>query len=190
MTDAPLQPSLASALAVGDPDTVDTPALPAFAAALAILENTPGMLKALVAGVPTEILSHAPEDQWSVMTVLAHLFLNDPVTFARLKSITDEDQPALAAVDSEAMLASSPARTYTVPTLLYRINFGRAKLIAYLRSLTPTQLERTGEHHRTGTISSIELLHDLAHHDLEHLRQIVTLLGDLLDEGRGPLREI
>ncbi|MEI6137461.1 MAG: DinB family protein [Chloroflexota bacterium] len=191
MTDTPAPPTLASTLAIRDVDSaLAEPILPTLAAALAILEATPTTLKALVTGVPTEVVINAPDGEWDVRSVMAHIFLTDPVAFDRLRKITDEDHPTLAAVDEQAMLAASPARTYSIPTLLYRVNFGRLKLIAYLRTLTPTQLERTGEHPTVGTISSYELLHHLAYEDLKHIRQIATLLADTLDGPRGPFGEL
>ena len=165
--------------------TASSPTLPA---ALAILEGTPGTLRALVAGVPAEMLTREVEGAWSARDVLAHLFVNDAIALGRFRRMTDEDAPAIEGFDEQETLAASPARNYSIPTLVYRITFGRSKLTQYLRGLTLAQLERTGEHSQVGTMRSIELVHQIAHHDLNHVRQIATLLAEQLDEARGPLR--
>ena len=152
-----------------------------------ILEGTPVTLRALIAGVPTEMLLHGVEDAWSVRDVMAHLFVSDAIALERFRRMTDEDGPAIEGFDEEATLDASPARKYAIHTLLYRVTFGRFKLTQYLRTLNDEQ-QRTGEHSDVGTMRSIELVHHLAYHDLNHVRQIATLLGDQLDDARGPLR--
>ncbi len=165
--------------------TTTSPTLPA---ALTILEATPGTLRALLAGVPAEMLTRDVEGAWSVRDVLAHLFVNDAIALVRFKRMTDEEAPAIEGFDEQETLAASPARKYTIPTLLYHVTFGRSKLTQYLRGLSSAQLERTGEHSQVGTMRGVELVHQIAHHDLNHIRQIATLLAEQLDEARGPLR--
>lgn len=165
--------------------TSSSPTLPV---ALAILDGTPETLRALIAGVPTELLLHGVEGAWSVRDVMAHLFVNDAIALDRFRRMTDEDAPAIESFDEEATLAASPARKYAIHTLLYRVTFGRFKLMQYVHTLTEEQLQRTGEHSDVGTMRSIELVHHLAYHDLNHMRQIATLLAEHLDEARGPLR--
>ncbi|MSQ30426.1 MAG: DinB family protein [Dehalococcoidia bacterium] len=165
-----------------------TPTPDTAAAALAILEGTPGTLRALAAGVPVAMLLRAGEGEWSARDVLVHLWMNDAIALERFQRITDEDRPAIANVDEEAVLTGSRGHAYSVATLLYRVTMGRGALTRYLRTLSPEQLEHTGEHSMVGTMSSVELLHHLAYHDLNHVRQIAALIAEPLDEHRGPLR--
>lgn len=163
--------------------------LPTVETALAVLESTPRTLRALLDGVPEAMLLRVPSaDDWCVRDVLAHLVVNDPIALERFRRMTDEDHPAIANFDEEAVLAASGARERTAAALLDALAAARGELVAYLRTLSSAQLERGGEHSAVGPMRSVELLHHLAYHDLNHVRQVATLLGEPLHEGRGPLQ--
>jgi len=166
-------------------------ALPTVETALAVLEGTPRTLRAMVYGVPEAMLlrpADGPEGAWCVRDVLAHLLVNDPIALVRFRRITAEEQPAIENVDEEAALAASGARERPIAALLDEVARGRLELVTYLRALTPEQLQRSGIHSAIGPMRSIELLHHLAYHDLNHVRQVATLLGTPLDNHRGGLR--
>ena len=167
--------------------------LPTLDTALAILEGTPRVLRAMVYGVPEATLlraatSDGDAEEWCVRDVLAHLLVNDPIALERFRRITVEDHPAIANFDEAAVLAASGARERPIATLLDEVARGRLELVTYLRALSPAQLQRAGEHSAVGPMRGSELLHHLAYHDLTHVRQVATLLGEPLDEHRGPLR--
>ncbi len=160
--------------------------------ALAILEGTPRVLRAMVYGVPEAMLLRVPESGddsgWCVRDVLAHLLVNDPIALERFRRITVEDHPAIANFDEEAVLAASGARERPIAALLDEVARGRLELVTYLHGLTEEQLQRGGEHSAVGPMRSIELVHHLAWHDLNHIRQVATLLAEPLHEPRGPLQ--
>jgi hypothetical protein len=159
--------------------------------ALAILEGTPRVLRAMVYGVPEAVLLRAPSEEpgaWCARDVIAHLVVNDPIALERFRRMTVEDHPAITNFDEEAALAASGARERPIVALLDEVARGRLELVTYLDTLTPEQLQRTGEHSTVGPMRSIELVHHLAYHDLNHIRQVATILGEPLDEQRGPMR--
>ena len=169
--------------------TLPTP--PTLPTALAILEGTPRVLRALVYGVPEAVLLRAPSEEpgaWCVRDVLAHLLVNDPIALERFRRMTVEDHPAIANFDEEAVLAASGARERPIAALLDEVARGRLELVTYLRGLTLEQLQRSGEHSAIGPMRSIELVHHLAWHDLNHIRQVAALLAEPLHEPRGPLQ--
>jgi hypothetical protein len=51
----------------------------------------------------------------------------------------------------------------------------RRAFVIYLHSIPSSAATRTGRHHEIGTVTLSEMLHELANHDLGHLRQIAEL---------------
>jgi hypothetical protein len=51
----------------------------------------------------------------------------------------------------------------------------RRAFLAYLHSVPTSAGSRTGQHYEMGTITLSQMLHELANHDLGHLRQIAEL---------------
>lgn len=62
--------------------------------------------------------------------------------------------------------------------------------LAFLRTLTPAQLARGGEHPRYGHITAREHITEWAYHDLEHLRQLQATLEARLYPAIGGFRAL
>jgi hypothetical protein len=62
----------------------------------------------------------------------------------------------------------------------------RLEAVEHAADLTDDQLSRSGEHATVGTLTVADLVHEWAHHDLEHLQHLCTMLEPPLLEGAGP----
>jgi hypothetical protein len=64
----------------------------------------------------------------------------------------------------------------------------RAENLAWLRQLTPEQRERIAKHPRFGEVSVETYVAEWAYHDLDHLRQILSVLATELYANIGPFQ--
>lgn len=136
--------------------------------ALAILEATPGLLRTILAAASSEALDWKPTDEaWSTRAVLDHLLQAEATINYRVHQIIEEDRPTLGVAP-----ATTPPDG-TEQTLAAWLD-ARSQNLAYLRALTPEQIQRTGQHRRYGAISAREQIVEWAYHDLDHLRQILA----------------
>ena len=69
----------------------------------------------------------------------------------------------------------SELRITTARQHLERFAGLRRAFVFYLHSVPSTAASRTGRHHEMGPITLSQMLHELANHDLGHLRQIAEL---------------
>ena len=163
-----------------DPTTVE--------AALRILESTPAVMRALIASVPEAIVTRAGVEGWSARDALAHLVANEAVASERHARIAAEDMPLIANVEEQAALDASGLRRWDVIALLAEFDRRRRLATIHLRQQHLDALARRGQHEVAGAVSALDLLHQRAWHDLDHLRQVAMLLAEPLDEHRGALR--
>ena len=142
---------------------------------IAILKQTPGILRGLLVAVTEEQMEWQPTpDRWSISMVLAHLADVEVHGFVqRFHAMVTEESPLLPSYDQLALFASG-ARFDGAEQL--EVFTGRRKqTLAWLDSLPEDAVGRVGRHEELGTITFRELLHEFAFHDLGHIRQIAEL---------------
>jgi hypothetical protein len=142
-------------------------------APISLLEKTPAILEILLRDLPADLLEWKPAaDRWSIVEVLAHLTVIERLYQQRAKSIVLEQSPALrpySPLGEGQALEKSTARHFDEFSAL------RRAFVFYLHSIPTAAGSRTGQHQEMGTITLSEMLHELANHDLGHLRQIAEL---------------
>jgi len=142
-------------------------------APISLLEKTPALLEALLHDVPGEVLQWKPaSDRWSISEALAHLVVIEKLYEARARRIFMEEAPALAkyVAPLESEVHGKTAAQYLEQFLALR----RAAVV-FLSGIPVSAGTRTGTHAELGEITLAQLLHELASHDLGHLRQIAEL---------------
>ena len=123
-----------------------------------VLAQTLVTLRALLSTVPQEVVEAPADEGWSPKDVVAHLLATLPSTVVdRVRLILDADDPPLPNVDEQEALHSSGLRPKPLDELLDELERRRAEVVAWLRELTPEQLERTGRHEVAGEISIADL---------------------------------
>ncbi len=154
-----------------------------------VLERTPRVLRALLAGLPPFwTSSNEGPDTWSPFEVLGHL-------------IDGEETDWL--VRARIILAQGPSRRFepfdrtrhrernqgrSVEELLARFASLREKNVAALRALRirPDQLTLVGEHPALGSVTLGQLLATWVVHDLGHLAQIGRVMACQYRDEVGP----
>jgi hypothetical protein len=140
---------------------------------VSLLEKTPAILEVLLRDVPTDTLDWKPAaDRWSITEVLAHLLMIEQLYGERAKRIVVDQNPMLAkyVAPTEAEIRKKSARQYLEDFVALR----QAHYF-FWHGISSSAAPRTGIHPEMGAITLLQLLNELANHDLGHLRQIAEL---------------
>ena len=161
-----------------------------LAEAMALLQQTPATLRALLAAVPPRWQQPgAPDDGWSPHTVIQHLIAGERSNWmVRAQHILGGSGAPFEPFDREAQaLHEATASTAELLGIFAEL---RAANLATLGSLqlTPDDLRRTGQHPEFGAVQLGQLLATWAVHDLDHLRQLTELLARNYAVAVGPWR--
>jgi uncharacterized damage-inducible protein DinB len=157
---------------------------------LAILAGVPRALRALLGGLPEEIALAPAAEGWSPRDVVAHLLtVRDLGGMARIRRVVEQDEPRIEPYDETAALQASGYRERPLGWLLLEFERKRREDVEWLRTLDEATLGRRGLHGEYGPVTAGELLHHIAYHDLDHLRQVASMLMPALDAGRGNMQK-
>jgi DinB superfamily len=157
--------------------------------ALALLEATPVILRALLARLPQLIVTADLDRGWSPKRVLAHFVDVESVFAERLHAIVEENRPLIRPIDPLATLNAGDYLSRTVDALLDELGRSRRETCDSLRTPTAGQLERPAEHDSCGEITASNLLHYWPYHDTAHIRQIQRMLQAVLGHELGNAAE-
>jgi hypothetical protein len=153
---------------------------------ISMLEKTPGLLELLLRDLPSETLEWKPApERWSIAEVLGHLVMIERLYEQRARRIVLEDSPSLPKYHPPENETQKSAKQYMEEFVPLRRSF-----VFYLHSVPSQAAARTGQHAELGAISLSQMLHELANHDLGHLRQIEELYrAHLFYPHVGPFRK-
>jgi hypothetical protein len=157
---------------------------------LAVLDRTPSVLRALLAGLP-DVWTRRNEgpDTWSPREVVGHLVegeRSDWIPRARI-ILAQGPSTAFEPFDRTAHQYSMSATT-PLDGLVETFAQLRAANLATLRnwSLTPADLELTGIHPEFGAVTLKQHLSTWVAHDLGHLVQIARTMARQYRDAVGP----
>lgn len=145
-----------------------------------VLEQTPSVVRSLVAGVDAARLAQ-PEapGKWAVRHVLAHFVDSELVGGWRYRMILAHDRPAIQGYDQDAWANNLWYGDAEPELSLDAFNGLRRWNLRILRAASPEQLARVGVHSERGEESIAHLLKLYAAHDLLHRRQIERILASV-----------
>lgn len=157
-----------------------------FERAIGVLAGTPRVLSAIVSNLPRLAQDeHPAEGAWSPREVLAHLLHAETVAIGpRVLRASEENNvrfetqapPPLPPADPRQMSNDwADART--------------ANLV-WLRKLSSAQRAHVTHHPRFGDVTVETYVAAWAYHDLDHLRQILSVLAVDLYPHIGPFQEL
>lgn len=163
-----------------------------LAEGLAVLERTPRVLRAWLAGLSRAWThSNYGEDTFSPFDVVGHLLqceLTDWLPRVRVILEHGSSRP-FDKVDRYAQFEASRGRT--LEQLVDEFEAARGRSVAALRAmnLTPAQLALQGWHPALGAVTLGQLLATWTAHDLNHLAQIAKCMATQYAEAVGPWRQ-
>jgi hypothetical protein len=145
---------------------------------LTVQAATAKRLERLIKGVPTATLRKSPApDKWSVAEILAHLADAEIVAGFRMRLILGAPGTPIAAFDQDSWLTSGHYAKRDPRKSAEQFRVLREANLALLKSLTPEQWKHYGMHSERGQESIEHMARMFAGHDVNHLRQIETILG-------------
>ena len=153
-----------------------------------ILERTPNVLRSLLAGLPVE-WTHPNEgpDTWSPFEVVGHLIdAEEGLWMDRARIILAQEKRPFAPFDRFGHLQKNAGKSFD--ELMIRFDELRSRSLEELqaRSLTPDQLQLTGQHPDLGRVTLAQLLATWVTHDLSHLTQITRVMAKQYRAAVGP----
>jgi hypothetical protein len=157
-----------------------------FERALDILAGTPAVLGAIISNLPRLAQDERPtENSWSPREVLAHLLHAETVTIGpRVKQAAEQDGLRVEAEEPPTPPPGNPRQ------MSNEWADARAANLSWLRKLSPEQRMHVVRHGRFGDITVETYVAEWAYHDLDHLRQILSVLAMDLYPHIGPFQEL
>ena len=157
-----------------------------FARALDILAGTPPVLNAIVSNLPRSAQDERPSaGAWSPREVLAHLLNAETVAMGpRVKRAVAENNVRFEASTTPPPAPGDPREMSNAWA------DARAANLAWLRQVNPGQRAHIVHHPRFGEITVDTYVAEWAYHDLDHLRQILSVLAADLYPHIGPFQEL
>ncbi len=143
-----------------------------------VLFATPRELQKLIRGAPRKSLDAKPApDKWSAAMILAHLADSEIVYAFRLRLMLATSGVTIQGIDQDAWGAAFDygAEDPVASVEDFRVN--RERTLRLLAKLSKQQWECYGMHTERGKETVRRMVELLAGHDLNHLRQIQTILG-------------
>ena len=160
--------------------------------AVAVLERTPGTLRALLSGLPEAwVTANEGPETFSAFDNVGHLIhgeRTDWIPRARIILAQGVDR-RFAPYDRFAQAHESAGRS--LAELLDEFAQLRAENVAQLRGwhLTDTELALEGRHPELGVVTLRQLLATWVAHDLGHLAQTARVMAKCYREAVGPWRQ-
>jgi len=157
--------------------------------AIAVLERTPGVLRALLEGLPGQwTRRNEGPDTWSPFDVVGHLIDGEEADWmgrARI-ILTQGADRRFEPFDRLRHLRVNEGKT--LEELLDRFAELRARNLLELKALSPgpAELRLTGEHPEFGSVTLEQLLATWVAHDLGHIAQISRVMAKQYHEALGP----
>jgi len=146
---------------------------------IAVLAETPELLEALTLPLSDE-KRRRPEapGKWSVQEVVQHLTDAELAFLWRTRLIfAEEQEPTLQGYDQDRWATSLRYQDAPFEDVLEELVVMRRRNLRLLRALTPTDLDRAGQHVERGRESLRLMLSLMAGHDLVHRKQIERIIG-------------
>lgn len=143
---------------------------------LDVYRATPTTLRALVRGLPDEVI-RAPGDEegeagWSIVEIVCHLRDAEERVIERVRRMRDEDHPTLAGYDQAVLADESNYQHQSFTRALAAFDRLRGEQITILEALDHAGWQRAGLHEEVGEITIQQLTAHMAAHDAVHLAQI------------------
>lgn len=161
-------------------------------AGIAILERTPGVLRAMLDGLsPAWTDATEGPDTWSPYIIVGHLIHGERTDWIPRAQIilAQGEQRRFAPFDRFAQFRESEGKSLS--QLLDEFDRLRAENLATLTGwqLTETELALEGEHPALGPVTLRQLLSTWVAHDLGHIAQGARVMAKQYREAVGPWRE-
>ena len=133
----------------------------------------PAILRSAVAGMTIEQMDACPvPGKWSTKQVVCHIADFEPVYVDRMKRVIAENGPTMFGGDPDLFAARLFYERRDVEVELAFIAAARAHMGSILKSLSPGDFLRSGNHSEAGHITLEKLLTNITNHIPHHVKFI------------------
>lgn len=144
---------------------------------LRILESTPKKLAALLKGkTKKQLTKRVSLERWSAAEIAAHLSDAEVAIAWRLRQVLSTNGVGIQGYDQNAWAATFDYARRDSKQSLQFFSVLRAGNLALLKSVPQKLWENYGVHSERGNESVARIVNLVAGHDLNHLRQIESIL--------------
>jgi hypothetical protein len=145
-----------------------------------VLSATPDKLRKLIDGVSKESLSRTPaHGKWSAATILAHLADSEIVYAFRLRLMLSSSGIVIQGTDQDAWASTLDYAGEDPAASVEDFRVNRERTLRLLSKLSNEQWECYGMHTERGRETVRRMIELLAAHDLNHMRQIQAIVGNV-----------
>jgi hypothetical protein len=143
-----------------------------------LLENTTALLRLRVPALPNGAVDWRPgPEKWCIKEIVGHLSESDKCDFVgRIQTMLGELEPDLTINDQAEIARQRRDCDKNLQDLLKEFDSVRSASVQFVTTLETADLDRTGMHPKIGKIRIREVLHDWMYHDLNHLKQIDSIV--------------
>ena len=143
------------------------------ATAILKVEATPATLRAALAGMSdAQLDSTYREGSWTLRQVVHHLADSHVNSYTRFRLALTENHPTIKPYDEGKWAELEDARAMPVEVSLMLLDSLHARWVRLLRSLKPSDFDRTIDHPENGTMTIDQLLALYAWHGDHHIAHI------------------
>ena len=147
---------------------------------LRVQESTPQKLARLIKGLDKKRLTQPPEPgKWSIAEILAHLADAELVSGWRVRLILSQNGAPIQAYDQDVWASTFNYPRRDPKAALQMFTVLRENNVALLKSVSKNLWENYGMHEERGRETVARLIHMVAGHDLNHLRQVEQLVNQI-----------
>lgn len=157
-----------------------------------ILERTPFVLESMLNGLSDEwTTSNEGPETWSPFDVVGHLIIGEKTDWIGRVEIMLSDRPNKMFEKFDRFAQLTENKNKTLDDLLNEFKALRNRNVALLKSkrISPSDYGRTATHPALGEVTLSQLLSTWAAHDLNHIAQIVRVMGKQYKTEVGPWAE-
>jgi uncharacterized damage-inducible protein DinB len=160
--------------------------------AVEMLSQTPATVKSLLGNLSDNWVENSPNSEnWSAFDIVGHLIHGEETDWIPRAEIIlgQSENPIFEPFDRFAQLEKSKGKTLN--ELIETFAALRTKNLRILRAmnLTEEKLKLKGIHPELGEVTLEQLLATWVVHDLNHIKQIVTVLASKYGENVGVWRQ-
>jgi len=144
---------------------------------LKVLQTSPAKIARLLRGKSSSFLRKSSQPgKWSIADILAHLAESDLVVGYRFRLMVSSSGTPIQSFDQDAWQSHAGYLRRDPKAALRMFREIRISNVAFLKSLTKEQWNRFGMHSERGQESVMRLTELTAGHDINHLRQIESIV--------------
>jgi hypothetical protein len=146
----------------------------------AYMRQVPDLVDGVIEGLSDDELRRRPSpDDWSALEVCCHLRDDAEIEGQRVRRLVEEDEPALASYDQEALARERDYPGDEIGRVRTALRAFWGGLAYQLEGLTDEQWERAGTHPEQGRLTVRSRAEGALEHGQAHIEQLKTLRQSL-----------